>query len=81
MHGLAVNVDQRSLANFDGIVPCGLERDVGCINDFLRVQQREPITIDQFSVHMKKALESVFQMKLVMASHNEHNDITFDEMK
>lgn len=36
MHGLAVNVDKRSLGNFDGIVPCGLEgREVGCINDFL----------------------------------------------
>jgi lipoyl(octanoyl) transferase len=61
MHGLAVNVDHRSLGNFDGIVPCGLEgRDVGCVNDFLD----EPITVEEFAVHLKQALEQVFEIKL-----------------
>lgn len=60
-HGLAVNVDQRALGNFEGIVPCGLEgREVGCVNDFLD----EPITVEEFSSHLKKALEEVFQIKI-----------------
>ena len=66
MHGLAVNVDERSLANFDGIVPCGLEgREVGCINDFLIRENKQPITVPEFAGHMKEALESVFQTKLI----------------
>jgi lipoyl(octanoyl) transferase len=62
MHGLAVNVDQKSLGNFDGIVPCGLVgKDVTCINDHLE----HPITVQEFAVHMRKALEQIFEMKLV----------------
>ena len=62
MHGLAVNVDSRSLGNFDGIVPCGLEgREVGCINDFLQ----DPITVEDFAVHLKRALQQVFEVELI----------------
>lgn len=63
MHGLAVNVDRRSLHNFDGIVPCGLiGREVTCINDHLE----EPMTVEEFAnVHMKEALEDVFRVRLV----------------
>ena len=62
MHGLAVNVDQRSISNFHGIVPCGLEgRDVCCINDFLDT----PITLNEFSKHLKEALEEVFEVKII----------------
>lgn len=62
MHGLAVNVDSRSLGNFEGIVPCGLEgRKVACINDFLV----KPITVDAFSEHLKAALEQVFEFELI----------------
>lgn len=61
MHGLAVNVDHRSIANFKGIVPCGLVgRDVTCVNDHLE----EPITVDEFALHMKSALEHVFEVRL-----------------
>ena len=62
MHGLAVNVDQNSLGNFDGIVPCGLVgKDVTCINDHLE----EPISVEEFSKHMRKALEHIFEIDLV----------------
>ena len=62
MHGLAVNVDSRSLGNFEGIVPCGLVgREVGCINDFIE----EPITVQEFAVHLKKALQQVFEIELI----------------
>ena len=62
MHGLAVNVDQKSLGNFDGIVPCGLVgKDVTCINDHLE----HPITVQEFAVHMRKALEQIFEIELV----------------
>lgn len=62
MHGLAVNVDQRSLQNFQGIVPCGLEgREVACINDFLDA----PITVKEFAVYLKEALEIVFEINLI----------------
>ena len=62
MHGLAVNVDQRSLENFSGIVPCGLEgRDVCCINDFLE----KPISVGEFADHLKIALEDIFEIKLL----------------
>jgi len=61
MHGLAVNVEDTSLQNFEGIVPCGLQgRKVGCLNDFLD----EPITVPQFSKYMKEALECVFRVRL-----------------
>mmetsp|Transcript_13385 Transcript_13385/g.32234 ORF Transcript_13385/g.32234 Transcript_13385/m.32234 type:complete len:325 (+) Transcript_13385:47-1021(+) len=61
MHGLAVNVEESSLENFKGIVPCGLEgRRVGCINQFLD----EPISVSQFAQVMKGALEEVFELRL-----------------
>jgi len=62
MHGIGVNVDSRSLKNFEGIVPCGLVgRNVGCINDFLD----EPMTIEEFTRFMKEAMEIVFKVKLI----------------
>ena len=62
MHGLAVNIDERSLGNFNGIVPCGLVgRDVTCINDHLD----QPISIEEFATYMKKAMEEVFEIKVV----------------
>eukprot|EP00590_Aulacoseira_subarctica_P008698 CAMPEP_0172426680 /NCGR_PEP_ID=MMETSP1064-20121228/38638_1 /TAXON_ID=202472 /ORGANISM="Aulacoseira subarctica , Strain CCAP 1002/5" /LENGTH=242 /DNA_ID=CAMNT_0013170423 /DNA_START=270 /DNA_END=1001 /DNA_ORIENTATION=- len=61
MHGLAVNVDRRSLENFNRIVPCGLDREVGCVNDFLE----HPITVEEFSIHMIRSLEYVFHATLV----------------
>jgi len=62
MHGLAVNVDHRSLDNFNGIVPCGLVgREVCCINDFLE----EPITVEDFAVTLKEALQVVLEVKVV----------------
>lgn len=62
MHGLAVNVDHRSLDNFNGIVPCGLVgREVCCINDFLE----EPITVEDFAAHLQEALQIVLEVKLV----------------
>jgi lipoyl(octanoyl) transferase len=65
MHGLAVNVDERSLRNFQGIIPCGLEgREVACINDFLDT----PITVKEFADYLKETLEIVFKMKLMDAS-------------
>lgn len=61
MHGLAVNVEESSLENFKGIVPCGLEgRRVGCINQFID----EPITVSEFAQVMKGALEDVFEFRL-----------------
>ena len=65
-HGLAVNVEESSLSNFEGIVPCGLEgRKVGCLNQFLTKQGDEPITVRDFAIHMKEALEEVFRIELV----------------
>ena len=65
MHGLAVNVDQNSLGNFDGIVPCGLVgKDVTCINDHLE----EPISVEEFAKHMRKALKQIFEIDLVDCS-------------
>lgn len=62
MHGLSVNVDRRSLANFDGIVPCGLVgRDVCCINDFLE----DPITVEEFASQLSLALQTVLEVNLV----------------
>ena len=63
MHGLAVNVDIRSLENFDGIVPCGLEgREVTCVNDAIDEKQ---YTLQEFAIHMKAALEEIFGITLV----------------
>ncbi|KAL3909417.1 MAG: hypothetical protein SGILL_008096 [Bacillariaceae sp.] len=65
MHGLAVNVEDESLSNFGGIVPCGLEgRKVGCINQFLD----EPITVGQFAEIMKQAIEEIFKIELVQGN-------------
>jgi lipoyl(octanoyl) transferase len=62
MHGLAVNVDKRSIENFNGIVPCGLEgREVCCINDFLD----EPISMEDFAEHLKVALEDIFEVEIL----------------
>ena len=66
MHGLAINVDMRSLQNFQGIVPCGLEgRAVTCINDEI---QEDELTIETFAVHVREALEEIFGISLVSAS-------------
>ena len=65
MHGLAINVDIRSLQNFQGIVPCGLEgRAVTCIND---VQEDDELTIETFAIHVREALEEIFGISLVSA--------------
>ncbi|KAL7527207.1 hypothetical protein ACHAWF_002075 [Thalassiosira exigua] len=64
MHGLAINVDIRSLRNFEGIVPCGLEgREVTCIND--EIDEARQFTVEEFTVHVKEALEEVFCVSLV----------------
>jgi lipoyl(octanoyl) transferase len=61
-HGVAINVEARSLDGFAGIVPCGLEgREVTCVNHFLS----EPISVANFAESMQAALEEVFQMQLV----------------
>jgi lipoyl(octanoyl) transferase len=63
MHGLAINVSRQSIDNFSGIVPCGLEgREVCCINDFLE----DPISVEEFSIHLADALEEVFEIKLII---------------
>lgn len=65
MHGLAVNVEEESLSNFNGIVPCGLDgRNVGCINQFLE-DNTKPITVQDFAIRIKEALQEVFQIELV----------------
>lgn len=62
MHGLAINVEQSSKNNFDGIVPCGLHGcHVCCVNDWLE----EDITVEEFSVFVKQAFEQVFQIQLI----------------
>jgi len=69
MHGVAVNVEQCSLDNFDGIVPCGLEgRKVGCINQFLKANGLPELTVHQFSNVMAEALEDIFRISLVRES-------------
>ncbi len=75
MHGIAINVDYRSLSEFNGIIPCGLVgRQVGCINDFLPPpvdddegggERRKNITVAEFASYMQDALERTFQIKLV----------------
>ena len=48
--GLDVNVEESSLSNFQGIVPCGLEgRKVGGINQFLIEKGEEPMTVPDFA--------------------------------
>ena len=66
MHGVAVNVDIRSLENFEGIVPCGLEgREVTCVNDAIDGKQ---YTLQEFAIHMKAALEEIFGITLLSAA-------------
>ena len=63
MHGVAINIDIRSLENFDGIVPCGLEgRKVTCVNDEIVDKQ---YTLQEFAVYMKLALEEIFGITLI----------------
>ncbi len=64
MHGVAINVDLRSMQNFDGIVPCGLEgRKVTCINE--EIDGAPYLTVEEFSNHVKEALEEIFSICLV----------------
>jgi lipoyl(octanoyl) transferase len=69
MHGLAINVDLKSLHNFEGIVPCGLEgREVTCINEEFASGNAECcFTVEQFAVYVREALEEVFGITLVSA--------------
>ena len=63
MHGMAINVDESSLPNFQGIIPCGLEgRKVGCINQFVR---HPSISLPDLCLHVRAALEEVFQIQLI----------------
>jgi lipoyl(octanoyl) transferase len=63
-HGIAINVTPESLANFEGIVPCGLEgRKVTCVNDHLS----QPISVEIFAEFVKEALEEVFCIQLMEA--------------
>jgi lipoate-protein ligase B len=65
MHGISINVEKTSLDPFRGIVPCGLVgREVCCINDFLD----QPLTVAEFSVYMRQAMEEIFCIKLKDAS-------------
>lgn len=67
MHGLAINVECASLQNFDGIVPCGIEgREVTCINNEL-ANSCPGLTIEEFSIHVREALEEIFGITLVSA--------------
>jgi len=64
MHGVAINVDIRSLQNFDGIVPCGLEgRKVTCINE--EIDGAPSLTVEEFSDLVKEALEEIFGVCLI----------------
>ena len=64
MHGLAINVDMKSLQNFNGIVPCGIEgREVTCINREIEAD----FTIKDFSIYVQEALEQTFGITLVAA--------------
>ena len=64
MHGVAINVDMRSLQNFDGIVPCGLEgREVTCINE--EIDSAPYLTVEEFSHLVKEALEEIFGVCLI----------------
>ena len=76
MHGLAVNVEEESLPNFDGIVACGLEnRKVGCVNQFLT----NKITISEFSETLKWALEQVFQIELLYQNNLHYHNIFLED--
>ena len=65
MHGMAINIDLRSLQNFDGIVPCGLQgRKVTCINEEVNDATHQ-LTVAKFADHMKGALGEVFNIHFV----------------
>ena len=66
MHGVAINVEDCALSNFEGIVPCGLEgRKVGCFNQFLRSYNQRELTVHEFALIMAESLEEVFRINLV----------------
>lgn len=63
-HGVAINVEARSLPPFRGIVPCGLtgpKARVTCVNDLVE----RPVTVSQMAAYMKEAMEKVFAIQLV----------------
>lgn len=67
MHGLAINVDLKSLPNFEGIVPCGIEgREVTCINREI-TDGAVSFTVSDFAVHVRDAMEEIFGVSLVLA--------------
>jgi len=71
MHGLAINVDVRSLQNFEGIVPCGLEgRSVTCINE--EMGGAPHFTVEGFAAHVKEAFEEILDVTLVSTPVNAH---------
>ena len=73
MHGLAINVDMRSLQNFEGIVPCGLEgRKVTCINE---ENGNTVTTVEQFSYHVKEALEEIFCVALIPVTQTKRDGV------
>lgn len=60
-HGLALNVEEKSLDGFADIVPCGLEdRKVGCVNQFLQ----RPISVPKMAQILQASLEEVFRIQL-----------------
>jgi lipoyl(octanoyl) transferase len=62
-HGFAINITPQSMQHMDGIVPCGLiGRKVGYVNQFLSQQL---VTVPQMTQYVVKALEDVFQVKLI----------------
>ena len=70
-HGLAVNVEPSSLAPFRGIVPCGLEgKEVTCVQEHLLTTTetaRPNMTVGDFAVFMKEAMEEVFCIQLELS--------------
>jgi len=68
MHGLAINIDARSLQNFKGIVPCGLEgREVTCLRDEVSVIEETSFSMKDVTIYVKEALEQVFGVTLLSA--------------
>mmetsp|Transcript_29236 Transcript_29236/g.58099 ORF Transcript_29236/g.58099 Transcript_29236/m.58099 type:complete len:360 (+) Transcript_29236:31-1110(+) len=71
-HGMAVNVDRRSLDNFGGIVPCGLEgREVGCVEDLVE----RSVSLHEFAGYMRNAIEEVFRLVLVEGGTPERTSV------
>ncbi|KAL7473458.1 hypothetical protein ACHAXS_013917 [Conticribra weissflogii] len=68
MHGLSINIDARSLQNFDGIVPCGLEgREVTCLSKEMSVTNGKALTLKDVAIYVKEALEDIFGVALLSA--------------